>query len=239
MYVMLFIIGSCFASFCCVIGERLPKKESFLRGRSYCPHCQRTLLFYELIPVLSYVLLKGRCRTCYIRIPVSSITLECLTGILFVVSYIVLGPSFDMLQCLCLILLLVIVTVSDIRYFVIPNAVLLFFTVIFIVLCCVDMTLLKWRLVGVLCTFSCLTLFTIVTRGGMGFGDVKLYTVLAFMLTLPQIVYSLLIASCCGLLYACVKRYKRRQPLPFAPFIAIGTLMSYFFSAAIFDRLFV
>lgn len=231
--ILLFIIGSTFASFCCVIGERLPKKESFWRGRSYCPHCQRTLLWYELIPVLSYVLLKGRCRTCQASIPVSYVFIECVTGALFVGCYKMFGLSFDMLQAICVGLLLVIVTVSDIRYFIIPNVVLLFFTMVFLIFCFIDLSLIKWRFMTVVCTFSALTLFTVVTRGGMGFGDVKLYTVLAFVLTLPQIVCSLLIASCGGLLYACIKRYQRQQPLPFAPFIAIGTLMSYFFSAHI------
>lgn len=237
MYVMLFMIGSCLASFCCVIGERLPKKESFMRGRSYCAHCRRTLHWYELIPIVSFWLLRGRCRTCHSRIPISTFVLECVTGLLFVASVVIFGYSSQALQCILLILLFVIVTVSDLYYFIIPNKVLIFFTVVFCTLYCLEVTILEWRLLGALCTFCCLTLFTVFTRGGMGFGDVKLYTLLALVLPLSHIVLSLLMASSIGFIYASIKRYAKKEPLPFAPFIAIGTLISYFFGYELLDVL--
>lgn len=79
---MLFILGACLGSFFCVFAERMPQRENFWSTRSHCPHCQRKLHFYELIPMVSYLVQKGSCRTCKAKIPFLYFSAELLFALL-------------------------------------------------------------------------------------------------------------------------------------------------------------
>ena len=79
---MLFVIGACLGSFFCVFAERMPLRENFWSTRSQCPHCKQTLRFYELIPLISFTFLKGKCSRCKIKIPKLYVVAECCYGLL-------------------------------------------------------------------------------------------------------------------------------------------------------------
>ncbi|MDD6223840.1 MAG: prepilin peptidase [bacterium] len=125
-YMMFFIIGAIFGSFYHVVGYRLPKNESLLKPRfSYCANCRQRLKWYELIPLLSFVLQGGKCRYC--RQPISTFypAIEFITGILFVVSFYSFGFSYQLVIALVLVSLFSIVIVSDLYYLMIPDEVTL------------------------------------------------------------------------------------------------------------------
>ena len=92
--ILIFIIGILLGSFYALIGERLPVNKPITSLSSYCPYCNHKLKFYELIPIVSYVFLLGRCSRCHRKIPVLSTIIEILTGFLFVISYLKFGFSY-------------------------------------------------------------------------------------------------------------------------------------------------
>ena len=110
LYIILFfILGTCLGSFYTVVGLRLPRGEGFCFSRSYCDECKHELSFIEMIPIVSYIFLKGRCRWCSSKINSLSTYIEFFTGLLFAVAFYSYGYTYDLLIALGIISLLVIV----------------------------------------------------------------------------------------------------------------------------------
>ena len=130
--IIFFIFGLFMGSFYTVIGLRLPKHENFLTDRSHCDKCQHNLSLLDMIPLLSYLFLKGRCRYCKAKINELSTYMEFFTGVLFSLSFYVFGFSYELLIALGIVSLLIIVSVSDISYYIIPDEILIFFSFLMI-----------------------------------------------------------------------------------------------------------
>ena len=129
-----FILGTLLGSFYTVVGTRLPKNEDFIKTRSYCDNCHHKLSLLDMIPIVSYLLLKKRCRYCHAKINNLSTYMEIFTGVLFGLSYYVFGLSYELFIALGIISLLIILSVSDISYMIIPDEVLIFFSGYFIII---------------------------------------------------------------------------------------------------------
>ena len=130
--VFFFLYGIVLGSFFNVVGLRVPKKESIVSPPSHCTVCNRKLGVLDLIPVFSYLFLKGKCRGCGTKISPIYPIIELVTGILFVLSYAMLGFSGELIISILFMSLLVIITVSDIAYMLIPNKVLLPFAIVLV-----------------------------------------------------------------------------------------------------------
>ena len=231
------IIGLTLGSFYNVVGLRVPVKQSIVKPRSACPQCNHTLSAAELIPVLSYVFQRGKCRSC--KAPISPLYpfIELITAVLFAVSPLIVGWGNELLLSLALISLLVIITVSDLAYMLIPDKVLLFFTALFVVLVpFVDTMNIVDSLFGAAVGFGILLMIALLSKGGMGGGDIKLFAVIGFALGVKHVVLSLFFAvtygSVLGILLIMTGVVKRKQPIPFGPFIALGALTAYFYGDA-------
>ena len=124
LYGILFIYGLVLGSFFNVVGLRVPLKKSIATPRSACPTCGHQLTPLELIPVLSYIFQKGRCRGCQSRISPIYPFFELLTGILFAAAPYFVGWSAELFVALTLISLFMIIIVSDIHYMIIPDKML-------------------------------------------------------------------------------------------------------------------
>src|SRR5699024_12269919 len=131
--IITFTIGSIFGSFYNVVGLRVPLGVDFIKNRSECMHCKSELSWFELIPIFSYVLQKGKCRHCHTSISLIYPIIELCTGFLFLFAYIYIGWSFALIVFMLLISLSIIVLVSDLRYMLIPNYLLLFFLSFFLI----------------------------------------------------------------------------------------------------------
>src|SRR5699024_3265000 len=128
-----FILGVIFGSFFNVVGLRGPKNIPFIQDQSHCPHCNETLRWYELIPLLSFLWQLGTCKNCQARISPMYPVIELITGILFVYSYFHIGFQIELITAFLFISLLVIITVSDVAYMLIPNKIILFFLPLLII----------------------------------------------------------------------------------------------------------
>ena len=126
---LFFIYGIVLGSFFNVVGLRVPKKQSIALPPSSCTTCNRKLEIFDLIPVFSYLFLKGKCRGCGSKISFIYPFMEFMTGILFALSYYILGFSPELVVAILFISMLVIITVSDIAYMLIPKRILLPFAI--------------------------------------------------------------------------------------------------------------
>ena len=242
IYYMLvfFLFGLIFGSFYNVVGLRVPKGESIVSPPSHCTVCDRRLTPIDLIPVLSYLLLKGRCRKCNTKISPIYPFMELMTGLLFMHSYATFGFSKELIVALLFASLLIIITVSDIAYMLIPNKIVYPAFFLFFVLRWMSPLDPWWyALVGSAVGFGLLLLIAIVSKGGMGGGDIKLYAVLGLVLGVWNTLLSLFLASLIALGYGAFilakRKQKRRVPIPFGPAIALGAWISYIYGEQMID----
>ncbi|WP_433751281.1 prepilin peptidase [Falsibacillus pallidus] len=222
------------------MGLRVPKKESISVPRSHCTVCKRTLGPLELIPVLSYIILRGKCRNCGVKISFIYPLIELATGILFLLSYLRFGWSLETIGAFLLVSLVVIIFVSDIHYMIIPDKVLLVFLPLFILIRIFDPLTPWWdSLVGAVVGFGLLLLIAVISRGAMGGGDIKLFFVLGVFLGLKATLLTFGLASLTGAIYGIAMmaagKYGKRQAVPFGPFIGLGAILSCFYSTDIID----
>ena len=187
--IIFFLAGLVFGSFYNVVGFRLSKEESIIKPPSHCPKCKTKLKPLELIPVLSYVFLKGKCSSCKEKISVFYPLMELFTGILFAVSFYSFGFSYELLLAITVSSLFVIVVITDLNYYIIPDQINLFFAVFILFI-----NVLIHGFAGALIqTFYGLTLFLfmyflmlignkILKAESLGGGDIKLCFALGMIL---------------------------------------------------------
>lgn len=238
--ITLFIFGLVLGSFYNVVGLRVPKKASIVTPASHCTNCQRRLTTVDLIPVFSYILVRGKCRTCSVKIsPIYMIT-ELLTGILFAFSYWKLGFSAELVVALFFISLLIIINVSDMAYMLIPDKILLFFLPLLLVARFFSPLTPWWEsIVGALAGFSILYLIAFVSKGGIGGGDIKLFFLIGIVLGTVNTLFTLFFASLIGMIVGIVvlkvRGQGRKTPVPFGPSIAIAAVIIYFYGEALIN----
>ncbi len=233
-YILLFsLLGLLLGSFLNVVGLRLPLNQTFTNDRSRCPSCNQTLSWYELMPVLSFLLQLGKCLHCKTRISWMYPAIELITAILFAYSLSWFGIQTELIIALLLISMLMIVLVTDLTYMLIPDKLLLFFLPIFIILRTFIPLDPWWSApAGMIIGFFLVLLIILISRGGMGAGDMKLFAVLGIILGISKILLTFFLAcvigSVFGLILIQLKRVKSKQPLPFGPYIVIAALIAYF-----------
>ncbi|WP_078413927.1 prepilin peptidase [Priestia abyssalis] len=238
--VYIFSLGLILGSFYNVVGLRIPMKQSIVKPRSSCPSCKHVLTARELVPVFSYLIQGGKCRNCKARISPIYPFMELLTGMLFVLSFRLFGFEYELLVALTLVSLLVIIVVSDLAYMVISDVVLLFFTGLFLIER-IFIPLMPWwdSILGAAVGFGLLLFIAFVSKGGMGGGDIKLYGVLGIVLGWKLVLLSFFLATLFGAVIGSIGmmigKVKRKNPIPFGPFIAAGTLCAYFYGTEMLE----
>ena len=237
MGIYIFILGAIFGSFYLVIGTRLPLKENVLMGRSRCDHCKKNLQWYELIPIVSYVLQLGKCRNCKKSISPIHIIIDLVTGILFVIGYLYYGISFEFGIYLTLISVLILIFVSDFKYMIILDSTLIIGSILILVLKLVAFGYNSFQnsIISGIGLFIIMYLIKIIgdklfKRESLGGGDIKLCfligATIGFRLGLIGLVFSAFLA----LPYAMASVYfNKKNELPYGPFLIAATVIIYVF----------
>ena len=132
-YVLLAVLGLVFGSFYLVVATRLPEEKSIIKPGSHCDNCQHMLSWYELIPVISYVIQKGRCRSCGAKIPVLTVIIEIITALAFTISYYLYGFDYKFFVAIIIFSLTIIIFISDFKYYIINDGPL-FTSIILVIL---------------------------------------------------------------------------------------------------------
>ena len=238
--IFIFIMGLFFGSFFNVIGIRVPKKET-LMGRSHCNNCDHQISWLELIPVVGYLIIGGKCKKCKTPIAIKYPLIELLTAIIFSVSYIILHENMvEYILVVMFFSLMTIVTVSDIYYKIVPDVILLiFFPIILILRLYSDMVWWESILGGVV-AFVFLYLIALYGKkrfkmDALGGGDIKLYLLIGLFLGYQYVFLSLIVAALSGMIFGGLLRNKEDRYIPFVPFIYFGSIIAYFFGPAIVE----
>ncbi len=234
----IFILGLCVGSFLNVVIDRLPNGKS-LGGRSYCDHCKRKLAWYDLIPVISFFILRGECGYCKKKISWQYPAVELITAILFVIVYISMYRIIDApLALLSLTLTLIIysglITIffTDFKYQIIPDEILIVVGVTTILMHLIfNSSSLKIGILSGTALFFIFLALVILTRGkGMGMGDVKYVFFMGLFLGFPASIVAFYIAFLTGAgvsLILVVRGAKRfGQTVAFGPFLVVATIVS-------------
>src|SRR5262249_20236009 len=223
-----FIGGTVPGSFVGVVAHRVPRGRSIVGPRSECPACGATIASYDNVPLLSWVLLGGRCRSCTARIPARYPLIELAVGAAFAATALVLHDDPAALALgLVFVALLAAVTLTDLERRVIPNAILLVGALTAIVIVtATDPSSLPERLGAAIGPGGFLLLAALVHPPGMGMGDVKLAAVMGLFLgveVIPALFVGFLLGAVMGV--ALMLRHgaaARKRAVPFGPFLAFG-----------------
>jgi len=233
---IIFFFGLFVGSFLNCVIYRLETKQSFLRGRSFCPYCKHKLSWRDLIPVFSFLFLRGRCRYCGKKISWQYPLVELATGVLFILIFWHLGFGFDLTLGFWILLtcFLIIIFVYDLKHYIIPDKVIypaiaisFFYVLIF------QRTLFFNFFLSALGAGLFFFLIYLISQGKwLGFGDVKLAFLMGLFLGFPKILpalfLSFFIGAIIGVGLVLAKKKGLKSEVPFGPFLVTGTFLSLF-----------
>ena len=231
-----FLLGSALGSFYNVLGLRIVKHESIIKPRSHCEKCGHVLKWYEMIPILSYIFLNGRCRNCKTKLSWLYLFSEVFCGLLFAISYYSFGFSYNLLIALIISSLLIIVTVSDLTYMIIPDRFIIISSVLILIIKLIGYgpkELLYSILSGII-SFGVMYLIMqfgsfLFKKEKMGGADVKLMFTVGICLEPLLSLIVIIIASVVALPISLILLVKEKEhAIPFGPFILIGLLVVFF-----------
>ena len=246
--VLSFIMGASLGSFFNVCIYRIPNKKSVVNPPSHCYNCNTRLKPLDLVPILSWTLLRGKCRYCGQKISPRYALVELLTGILFVLVYNVYGFNVITLVYFLLVSLLVIITFIDLDHYIIPDELVIFCSsgaLIFNILG-QGISIKDSLLGGLICGGGMLVLIylieIIIKKEVMGGGDIKLFGMvglfLGVKLGLLTILLSVYIGSIYGvgnIIYNRLKKKEFNSMIPYGPFISVGALISILYGTSMID----
>lgn len=233
IYIMIFIFGSIMGSFLNVLAVRLSNNESIIYPSSHCHNCQHKLKWYELIPILSYIIQKGKSNCCNTRIPISYLIVEIVTGALYCTAYHSFGFSYELVISLIFISSLITIIVSDIEYMIILDEVIAVACILIILLELVffglEFTVNK-ILSGIL---AFITMYGIKMIGdkmfkkeSMGGGDIKLMFLFGIVIGFPLSICDIFLATFIAFPVAIYLLFSRKDSLiPFGPFLAMAAIL--------------
>lgn len=237
-YIIYFIIGLLFGSFYYVVGTRGPKNENYITSKSRCDYCLHELKWYELIPLFSFLIQKGKCRYCHKQIDEMHFLIEILSGILFLIGYILYGNSLDTIMYLIICSVLILIFVSDFKYMIILDEYLIVASIIYIIIEFIDLGL-KQTMYNIIAGVALFFTFYIVKlifdhiykRESLGGGDIKLAFFMGLVLGYPLGLTSFTLSCFLALPYAfAILILNKKNELPFGPFLISACLIVFLFN---------
>lgn len=230
--------GLAVGSFLNVVAARLPARRSIVRPRSACATCDTPIAWYDNVPVLSYLLLHGRCRSCGGRIGLIYPAVELVTAALLVGCLAEFGLTLRAAAAALFCSALVVVTGTDLTHRVVPNRVVLPSIVLVLVLMTADDPNLEWAVAGA-GAFLFMFVAALAYPSGLGMGDVKLALLMGVALgrTVPIALFVGMIAALVPAVVLIVRHGSkaRKMGIPFAPFLAVGSVVALFAGDALLD----
>ena len=236
MSLLFFALGTIFGSFYNVVAYRLPKGESIIYPSSHCPNCNHQLKPLELIPILSYILQKGKCINCKSKISIFYPISEIICGLLFMICYLSFGFSLELIIALTFTSMLIIVILSDYYYMIIEDSVLIVFSLFLIIeiYFISGLNVLLNSLLSALISFIIMLLLKlfgdfIFKKESMGGGDIKLMAVFGLVIGWQLSILSIFLSAFIALPVAMIiLKSNQNHEIPYGPFLSISALILYF-----------
>jgi len=240
-YIFAFIFGAVVGSFLNVCICRLPKNESIVFPPSHCPTCDYRIPWYDNVPIISYLILRGKCRSCNSRISIQYPLVELVTALLTLFLFMRFGPTFVFLVLFLFCSAMVVVTFIDLEHQIIPDVISLpgivagFIFSFFI-------PQIGWlnSLIGIVVGGGSLWLVAsgyelLTKKEGMGGGDIKLLAMMGAFFgwkAIPFIIFvSSLVGSVIGVTVMLIRKKDAKLAIPFGPFLALGAVLYIFFGS--------
>lgn len=252
--ILIFLLGLAIGSFLNVCIYRIPRSDFSIYSprRSFCPECNQSIKWYDNIPLLSYLLLRGKCRHCKAKISIIYPIVELITAVLFIVMYHQFDMTLEYLHALIFVSVLIPIFVIDAQHLIIPNSISLTGLALGLGIVGViayqgkDIDYLKWRLIGFLAGGLGLWLIALIgsaimRKKAMGMGDVKLMAIIGLFLgafpALPLVIgLSAISGSVIGTLLIATGRKNRQSPIPYGPFLAGAAVVVLLWGDPLWDK---
>lgn len=232
LYIVIFIYGIMIGSFVNVLIYRIPKRENIAIEHSHCMNCGHRLKWYDLVPLFSWLFLRGKCRYCKSKISIQYPLVEFINGLGYVLIFVMCGLNLSsILYSLCFSML-VAITVIDWRTYEIPLGLNIVILTLGVIQCILDYGNWKLYLIGMISVSGFLFLLMLITAGrGMGDGDVKLMFAAGLLLGWKKIILALIIGCILGSIIHLIlmKVSKKGRMLAFGPYLSAGILLAILF----------
>ncbi len=233
--ILFYVFGLVMGSFYSLVGFRLANSLSIVFPGSFCDDCKKKLKWYHLIPIFSYIFLKGKCKYCGKKISVFYPVAELLCGTLFAVSFYSFGFSYELVIAILLSSLFIITMITDLNYYIIPDqiniifAILIFVTNIFRLGLKTSLIYLLYGLVMFGIMYLLMLLGNLIFKEeSLGGGDIKLLFVLGMVLPIVLSFVSIVIATLIAFPIALIIYLKNKdKAIPFGPFLVAGFLLTF------------
>ena len=252
--ILVFFIGICLGSFANVCIYRLPKNKQTITGRSFCPKCKKTIRWFDNIPLISFLLLNGKCRKCHKPISLKYFIIELITGIGFLLIYLNFNNYLTIIFLSVLFLLYLIIFFIDLKHFIIPDglnfgimALAIFknflpnFNTSFIH--DINQSIIG-GMVGYFSIWIIIYLYRVIKKiEGMGLGDAKLMAGIGLLFGWQSIPFVLFISAVLGLVFATPslinKKKNLRSKIPFGPFIITACFIYFIYGDFLYSLILV
>jgi leader peptidase (prepilin peptidase)/N-methyltransferase len=225
-------------SFLNVVAARVPLRRSIVRPPSACMACEQEIRWYDNIPLLSYAVLRGRCRDCGVHIPLVYPAVELLTALLIAGCVLAFGLTVEAVIASFFCAVLVAISAIDLEHRIIPNRIVLPATAVVLVANTLRDPSIGWLVAGA-GAFTFLLVAALIYPAGMGMGDVKLAALMGVALgaTVPVALMAGMVAAMIPsiVLFARYGSKARKMGIPFGPFLAVGSVVALFWGHAILD----
>lgn len=220
-------------SFYHVVATRLSNDESILYPKSHCPRCNHQIKWYENIPIISYLMLKGKCSSCHSKIPISYLIVEIITGALFAVCFHSFEFTLDFVVALIFVSSLIIIIISDIEYMIILDEVLMFANLVIVILYIIFLGFegaASHIYGGVLAFLSMYSLKILgdklFKKESLGGGDIKLLFLFGLVLGLPLSICTIFLATFIAFPIAIFLLLTNKDNIiPFGPFLSMAAII--------------
>lgn len=231
--IVFFIFGLVFGSFFNVVGYRIPNNMSIIKPSSHCTKCNHILTPIELIPVLSYIFQKGKCKHCGTKIAIFYPIFEIITGILFALNFLAFGFSIDLIIGLIFTSMILIAIITDILYMVIPDSLLIISCVLIFILKIINVGIsnIYILLLDMIVPFIIMILIKILgnflfKKESLGDGDIKLLVVIGLVIGWKLSIFTIFLAAFIALPISIIVLIRKNEhELPFGPYIGISALI--------------
>lgn len=241
-WIIIIILGLVFGSFANVCIYRMPRNLSIVKPRSSCPNCKKLISWHDNIPVISYILLGGKCRNCKSKISIRYPIIEASCALLFALAYYSLGNQYILPAFLFLVFCLLVSTAIDFEFQIIPDEFSISLIIVGLLTSFINIFLADTMSARVLESFfgflaggGSLLLVAVVgkfifKKDTMGGGDIKLMAGVGAFIGWERVLFAIFIAcfagSIVGISLILLKKIKKQQPIPFGPYLALGSIIT-------------
>lgn len=232
MNILILIYGLIIGSFLNVCIYRIPREESIAFPSSHCPNCSTSLKWYDNIPLFSYLSLKGKCRYCGSKISIQYPAIEVLNAIIYIVLFYYFDFSLDFIFYALISSVLIVITFIDLKEMIIPDVLVLTILILSVLYKMLNYFIynipfnIMESVLGLLLAGGLFLLIIVLSKGGMGGGDMTLIAALGFILGIKNILLNIFLSFLLGAIISIIllatKIKTKKDPIPFGPFIILA-----------------